>query len=365
MSWSLTIGRLFGVAIRVHITFVMFLVWIGLAAFHSRGAEAALESVVYIVLIFVCVIMHEFGHILVARRYGIETDEVTLLPIGGVASLHRMPDTPSRELAVAIAGPLVNLVIAAALVVAIGVSTFSPAGMEDLANPGLSMLERLAAANLILALFNLIPAFPMDGGRVLHALISLRTGDARATDIAATIGQACAFGLGLIGLFGYPILLFVAIFVYVAAAEEAKLSHVRQALAGLMVGEVMETEAMTIPLHATLKEAVDLLLATPQDDFPLVDAFGKPVAATTRSEIIAALRSQDPQAPLPSRPAATIRAVETADKALQALSDARVGALCVIDAEGVFVGLLPRQALAEAMMIRAAQPSWRFRRKVT
>ena len=361
MSWSFTIGRLWGVAVRVHVTFAIFLVWIAVAAWQSKGPEAALESVVFIVLIFICVTAHEFGHILAARRFGIETEDVTLLPIGGVASLRRMPDTPLRELAVALAGPAVNLVVGLALVLVAG--SLTSADVEDIANPGISMVARLASANLFLALFNLIPAFPMDGGRVLHALLAMKLGDIRATDIAATIGQASAFALGFLGLMFSPMLLFIAIFVYVAAAEEARAGHLKQALVGLTVADVMETQLLVIPVEANLKDAVDLLVQTAQSDFPIVDAFRKPVASANRAAIIAALGKDDPASPLPQTPALTIRAAASAESALQAFHDPQATALCVVDPDGALVGLLPRQALAEAMMIRAARPDWRFRRR--
>ncbi len=361
MSWSFTIGRFFGVAVRVHVTFAIFLAWIAIAAWVSKGPMAAIESVVFIVLLFACVTLHEFGHILVARRFGIGTHEVTLLPIGGVASLQRMPDTPLRELAVAIAGPAVNFVIAAALFLVIG--SFGAADAIDIANPGQSMVLRLAAANLFVAVFNLIPAFPMDGGRVLHALVAMRIGDARATDIAATIGQAAAFALGMAGLLWSPMLLFVAIFVYVAAAEEARVGHLRHGLVGLSVGQVMETRVMTIPVLATLQDAVDYLMESAQADFPIVDAFGKPVATTTRAAILAALRGENGNAALPQTPAATIRPLASAEAAFEALQDPAISALCVVDADSALIGLLPRQALAEAVMIRAARPDWRFPRR--
>ena len=146
------------------------------------------------------------------------------------------------------------------------------------------MVARLASANLFLALFNLIPAFPMDGGRVLHALLAMKLGDIRATDIAATIGQASAFALGFLGLMFSPMLLFIAIFVYVAAAEEARAGHLKQALVGLTVADVMETQLVVIPVEANLKDAVDLLVQTAQSDFPIVDAFRKPVASANRAE---------------------------------------------------------------------------------
>jgi Zn-dependent protease/CBS domain-containing protein len=325
---------------------------------------AALESLVFILLLFACVTAHEFGHILVARRYGIETQEVTLLPIGGVASLKRMPDTPARELAVALAGPAVNVVIALVLAAALG--SFGLADMDKLANPGVSMLARLAGANLFLAVFNLIPAFPMDGGRVLHALLAMRWDEARATEMAAAVGQACAFALGFLGLFGNPILLFIAIFVYVAAGEEVGASRLKQSLRGLTAADVMETRLVTLPLGANLRDALDLALTTDQNDFPLVDAFAKPAAQTTRAALLGAIKSHEPNEPAETvarAPAQTIRAAAPAQAAFEQLQAAEVSALCVVDESGALVGLLPRHALAEMMLLRAAPAGWSPRRR--
>jgi CBS-domain-containing membrane protein len=200
----------------------------------------------------------------------------------------------------------------------------------------------------------------------LHALLSIWMGDERATDIAATIGQACAFGLGFLGLAGNPLLLFVAIFVYMAASEEAHYSHLRHALAGLTVADVMETRALNLPYHATLRDAVELLRDAPQSDFPVVDAFGKPVGIASRSAILVALQKggdPDAAASLPQTPAPTIRANVSAQKALETFSEANAAALCAVDADGGLVGLLPKQALIENMLIRAARPDWRFTRR--
>ena len=191
-------------------------IWIAVSAWARGGLSAALDSTLFIVLLFLCVVLHEFGHILAARRYGIQSPEVTLLPIGGVASMQRLPADPRQELVVALAGPAVNLVIGLALALALG--SLHPGELADIDDPHLSLMGRLAAANIFLVVFNLIPAFPMDGGRVLHALLAMRLGGARATEIAAKIGQAFALGLGFLGLFGNPLLIFIAIFVYMAAA---------------------------------------------------------------------------------------------------------------------------------------------------
>ena len=222
MLWSITIGRFGGTEVKIHITFILLLAWIAFSAWARGGPAAALDSTLFIVLLFACVVLHEFGHILTARRYGISTPTVTLLPIGGVASMQRLPSNPAQELVVALAGPAVNLVIGLLLIAALG--SLNPGDLAQIDNPNLSLMGRLAIANIFLAVFNLIPAFPMDGGRVLHALLAMRLGGPAATEIAARIGQGLAFGLGFLGLFGNPLLIFIAIFVYIAAAGEAQMS---------------------------------------------------------------------------------------------------------------------------------------------
>jgi Zn-dependent protease len=194
MSWSLTIGRFGATTVRVHLTFFLLLAWIGVSAWEKGGFPAARDSVLFIALIFTCVVLHEFGHIIMARRFGIETPDVILLPIGGVARMPRMPQKPAQELAVAIAGPMVNVAIAFLLFLVLG--TIQPDDLTRIEDPRVSFLARLAAANVFLVIFNMIPAFPMDGGRVLHAVLAMKLGAARATQIAAAIGQALAFALG-------------------------------------------------------------------------------------------------------------------------------------------------------------------------
>ena len=217
MSWSLTIGRFGATTVRVHLTFFLLLAWIGVSAWEKGGLPAARDSVLFIALIFTCVVLHEFGHIIMARRFGIETPDVILLPIGGVARMPRMPQKPAQELAVAIAGPMVNVAIAFLLFLVLG--TIQPDDLTRIEDPRVSFLARLAAANVFLVIFNMIPAFPMDGGRVLHAVLAMKLGGARATQIAAAIGQALAFALGFLGLFGNPLLIFHA---YRDARHDAK-----------------------------------------------------------------------------------------------------------------------------------------------
>jgi Zn-dependent protease len=364
MRWSITIGSFGGTAVKIHITFILFLAWIAFSAWSRGGPAAALDSTVFIVLLFACVVLHEFGHIAAARRYGIGTPEVTLLPIGGVASLQRLPSDPSQELVVALAGPAVNLAIGLVLIAVVG--SVRPDELTQIDNPNLSLISRLAVANIFLAVFNLIPAFPMDGGRVLHALVAMRVGGPRATEIAARIGQALAFGLGFLGLFGNPLLVFIAIFVYIAAAAEAQMSAAHESLKGVSVGEAMETRFTPVSIDANLGQAVDALLATAQHEFPVVDAFGKPVGLLTREDILGAVRKHGGDEPASAFMRSGVEAVRPAtpvESVFDRLQGPSSAALYVTDADGRIVGLLTRQALGEVMMIRAARPDWRFDRK--
>lgn len=363
MSWSLTIGRFGGTLLRVHLTFFLLLAWIGVSAWLKGGPQAAAVSVLFIALIFACVVLHEFGHITMARRFGIETPDVILLPIGGVARMARMPDQPAQELAVAIAGPMVNVVIAIVLFLIVG--AIHPDNLAKIDDPGVSLLARLAAANAFLVIFNMIPAFPMDGGRVLRALLAMKFGGARATQIAAGLGQALAFALGFLGLFGNPLLIFIAIFVYVAAAGEAQMTAFTEAARGLSVADAMETRFNVIPLEATLAEAVETLLATAQHEFPVVDAFGKPAGLVTREDILSALKSHSRDAAVATFmrvPLETVRRSAPLESLLPQLQGPDSTVMAVTDADGSLVGLLTRQNLAEMMVIKSLRPDWRFGR---
>ncbi len=364
MPWSITVGRFGGTEVKIHITFLLFLAWIAFAAWGQGGPAAALDSSLFIILIFACVVLHEFGHILAARRYGIQSPTVTLLPIGGVASMQRLPSDPRQELVVALAGPAVNLVIGFALLLAMG--PLHQGDLTQIENSHLSLIGRLAAANLFLFAFNLIPAYPMDGGRVLHALLAMRIGGPLATEIAAKVGQAFAIGLGFLGLFGNPLLIFIAIFVYIAAAGEAQMSAAQEALKDLSVGEAMETGFTPIPIEANLGQAVDALTSTAQHEFPVVDAFQKPIGLLTREDILTAVREHGREEPASAfmrsgvesvRPSTPVQAV------FERLQDPKAAALYVTDPDGAIVGLLTRQALGEVVLIRSVRPDWRFERR--
>ncbi len=288
MSWSIPIIRIAGIQLRIHVTFLLL---IGFIALRS-GSE-----VIFVLLLFLCVVLHEFGHALAAKGYGINTPDITLLPIGGVARLERIPEEPKQELVIAIAGPLVNVIIAACLYVVIGARGHVA---PDMAVQKGDMLVGLFQINVWLLLFNLLPAFPMDGGRVLRALLATRMTYARATQVAATVGQAFAFVFGIVGLFGIPglfhanpFLIFIAFFVYLGASQEAALAQMRDVSRRFPVSSAMVREFRTLPATATLQEAVDALLATSQHDFPVLDEAGNVAGILTRHDLIAALHKGD------------------------------------------------------------------------
>ena len=180
MGWSFRLFDVGGTAVRVHVTFFLLLAWIAAIHWARGGAAEAIDGIVFILALFACVVLHEFGHVFAARRYGIKTSDVTLLPIGGVASLERMPEKPSQEIVVALAGPAVNIVIALVLMFVLG-ARFDLSQMAQLEQAQSTLTGRIAAANMMLFAFNLIPAFPMDGGRVLRAILAIWMGYTRAT----------------------------------------------------------------------------------------------------------------------------------------------------------------------------------------
>src|SRR5262249_37801022 len=217
---------------------------------------AAWKGLLFMTVLFLCVLAHEFGPIFTARAFGVPTPDVTLLPIGGVARLARIPEEPRQELLIAVAGPAVNVVIALALVAFAG-AQINMQHVATVGNARISMIDRLAEVNLFLAAFNMIPAFPMDGGRVFRALLATQLGYVRATEVAASVGQWVAFALGFIGLFYNPLLIFIAIFVYLAAASEAHMVGLRAMSRGVPVTAAMVTRFATLKPTDHIDQAIE------------------------------------------------------------------------------------------------------------
>jgi stage IV sporulation protein FB len=359
MGWSLTIGKVAGTAVRIHVTFLLFLAWIFGIYYISGGAQAAWSGLLFVVLLFLCVLLHEFGHIFTARAFGVRTPDVILLPIGGVSRLERIPEKPSEEFLIAIAGPAVNVVIAVLLVLLAG-ANLATDNLASLESTSASLVDRLAAVNLFLALFNLIPAFPMDGGRVLRALLASRLGYVHATEIAAMIGQWVAFALGFLGLFGNPLLIFIAIFVYLAASSEAHLVAIRAMSRGVPVTAAMMTQFATLTPDEHVDAAVETLLRTSQGEFPVVDGMGRPLGVLARNDLIRALKERGPDSRVADAMTNRIPTVShrsCLEDAFRLLQEKSVPAVGVVDASERLVGLVTSETVGEMLMLHQAMPA--------
>lgn len=362
MGASLTIGRVAGTYVRLHITFLLFLAWIGISDYLAGGVAAAVDSVVFLLLVFLCVTLHEFGHIAMARHFGIRTPEVILSPIGGIASMERIPEQPLQELLVAIAGPLVNVVIALLLmaVFGIGFASYSSAGFDKA-----TLAERLFIVNVTLVLFNLVPAFPMDGGRVLRAVLAMNIGPARATALAARIGQGFAALFVVLGLFYNPILMLVGIFIYFAAASEEQSAAFTGFAAKLTVMDAMEPSPILLAVHQPISAAIDALLSSPQKEFPVLDAQSRIAGLLDRDAMILGLRDHGTAITVGDvmRAAEPLPTHEPLAQAFTRMRNRGVNAEVVADGAGRAVGVLTQENIAEMMMVESARPGWRFVRR--
>jgi Zn-dependent protease/predicted transcriptional regulator len=323
----------------------------------AGGSAAALSGIAFILALFACVVLHELGHALTARRYGIRTRDITLLPIGGVSRLERIPDDPRQEVWVSLAGPAVNVVIAAALYAWLLLSqTLRP--FSALTMAGGPFLERLLLVNVSLAVFNLLPAFPMDGGRVLRALLAMRMDYVRATQVAAYVGQAMALAFGLLGLFTNPFLVFIALFVWIGAAQEASMVQMRTGLSGIPVSRAMLTDFHSVAPDDAAKRVLDLILAGSQQDFPVVDGGqgGRVAGVLLRSDVLKALaqRGSDWRVrDIMRREFEVVDAADMLDTAFARLQSCNCHTLPVTS-RGALVGLLTMENVGEFLLIQSA-----------
>jgi Zn-dependent protease len=364
MRWSFLIGRVAGTAIRIHVTFLLFLLIIGIVVFRQSGSNAALDAVAFITLVFACIVLHEFGHILMARYFGIKTRDVTLFPIGGVANIERMPDKPYQELLVALAGPFVNFVIFSIIFITLG-RELDATQIENIGDPASSLAVRVASANLVLMIFNLLPAFPMDGGRVFRALLAMRIGKSKATRIAAAIGQALAIFLGFMGFFGNPMLILIAIFIFIAAGSEAETATFHDATHDLTVRDAMILSPAPLRPQDTLREAINHLLSRADDDFAVVEKGNPEIGTVTRDKLLLALAAHDDGTPVSSvmrKAEHILHENESLENALSIFERSDAQALIVKDKNDEISGLISRAAIAQAILIKTARPNWVFHR---
>jgi Zn-dependent protease/predicted transcriptional regulator len=354
MGWSWRIGRIAGIDVYVHPTFLILLAWLGLVYYlERRDPMDALSGIIFTLALFGIVVVHELGHALMARRFGIRTRDITLLPIGGVSHLERIPEIPSQELLVALAGPAVNVVIAGGiyaglLLMGLGVL---PAG-EALRGRG-GFWQAMFWVNISLAAFNAIPAFPMDGGRVFRALLAMRLDHVTATRVAVGAGQVIAVLFGLLGLLANPLLIFIAVFVWLAGAQEAGLVVVRSALGGIPVRRVMITDFRSLRVDDPLSRDVADVLAGFQQDFPVVED-DRVVGILTRNGLAAALGRYGPETSVGEvlqRDSATADPREMLQTVFERIQAGQCRTLPVAS-DGRMVGLLTADNVAEVLLIQ-------------
>jgi len=358
-SWSFRIANFGGTEVRIHFTFfllLLFYFWLGAS---QGGTKMALQTLVLVGAMFTCVLLHEFGHVLAARRFGIQTPDITLLPIGGVARLERMPRDPKQELIVAVCGPLVNVAIALVIWALLGFKT--PGHADFTMNPAKGgFWAMLMVWNGFMVLFNMIPAFPMDGGRVLRAVLAMFMEYGPATRAAASIGQTIAvLAFVIVLMIGKsPLLLIIALFIFMSAGQEASMVTEEESTRGLQVRHAMLTDFHKLTRGATLGDAVRLLLSGTQHDFPIVDGGGRFSGLLTRTALIGALAEHGvnhPATDAMDKCETTLKPNDALNDAMALLRAAPCPALPVIDPESEqLIGLLTTENIGEMLMVRAA-----------
>jgi len=357
MRWSWKIATVAGIQIRVHVTFPLLLVWLFWAG-ANRGIAQAAEGVAFILAVFGCIVLHEFGHALTGKRYGVVTRDITLLPIGGVARLDRIPRHPRQEVTIALAGPLVNVAIAAVLLLYMRLAP----GVYDFSDPGLferSFTARLFMVNVFIVAFNLIPAFPMDGGRVLRALLAMRLDYVRATRIAATVGQGMAILFGFLGLFGNPILILIALFVFIGAGQESTLVQMRSVFEGVPVERAMIRDFRALHSDEPIARAVELLLDGHQQDFPVLAGpdGALPVGILSRSDLLKAVAggmTDVKVGDVARKNCAAVRPGDMLEDVFQKMQENGCPAVPVVEAGKGIVGMVTLENVGEFAMVQAA-----------
>ncbi len=355
MRWSFAVGRIAGIQLRIHVTFLLLLVLFPLWA--AGSVREAVEVVGVLLSVFACVVLHELGHALAARRYGIGTREIVMLPIGGLARLERMPERPVQEIVVALAGPFVNVLIAGAIAIVLAFTGGVPNPVAVLADGTDRYLVFLFAANLVMLAFNLVPAFPMDGGRVLRALLAMRLPFERATHLASLVGQGFALVFVAVAILAkMPTLVLVAVFVFMAAAEERAVVRTRGAMSGVPVGAAMLTRFDTLEARDPLARAAGLLVAGDQQDFPVLED-GRWLGMLSRADLVRGLQVEGDEAPVGR---VVVMDVETVDvdapleEALVRMRSASMSAMPVLS-RGQLVGLLTIENVADWLLVREAR----------
>lgn len=357
MKYSLHLGRPFGIRVSVHWTFILIIVWVVFVNMQQgMNLLQTAYSVLFILAIFVCVVLHELSHSLMARRYGINTRGITLLPIGGVADLEKMPDEPRQELAVSLAGPLMNVAIALVLWVllaATGSLHIDASTFQEITHSNFLLI--LMFANLTLAVFNLVPAFPMDGGRVFRSLLALKMSRDDATYVAMNIGKVFAFFIALWGIYANPFLIFIAIFIYIGAQREYEMVKYSSVLSGYKVSDVLMHEYTPLHPDDPIRRAVDILLDGPEQRFIVADD-NQVKGILTRNDIIQGLTRYDQQTEvrqIMNTQVTTFTADTPLEKVYEQMRNQQITMAPVLQDEKL-AGLIDLDNINEFLMVRRA-----------
>ncbi len=367
MRWSYRIFRVFDIDVRVHATFFFIVAYFAYAWGAARepgGLYGALYGVVLVLLLFGLVVMHELTHSLVARSFGVGVRDITLLPIGGMAAMDEMPKEPREELLVAVAGPMSNVVVgvimAALAPLLIDTSLFGDFGRlsDALLAPGLQgAYLYLLFVNFMLAVFNLLPAFPMDGGRVFRSVLAMRMGRARATRVAVGVGQVLAVLLGLLGAFGGGILMvIVAVFIFFGAQAEGRGDEMKGVLEDLRVAQAVNVEVETARPEQSIGELAARLFHTYQADFPVVSHDGSVLGVVTRDRLISLLGQHGPEFPVSEAMRVDVPTGSLTDSVydvFQRMQSSGSRVMPIVE-QGRFVGMVSLEDIGEAFALLSA-----------
>jgi Zn-dependent protease/CBS domain-containing protein len=354
MGWSINIGKIFGINFRIHVTFFLLLLFIFISVLPQHGFQRALLATLFICAVFVCVLIHEIGHSLIAHRFGKEAKSITLLPIGGVAMMEEMPEKPAQEIAMAIIGPFINLIIAGVLYLFIG--HWSGIGAPNLTpDSAKGFFAGLIGVNIMLAIFNLIPAFPMDGGRVLRGLLALRLNFVQATTTAVFIGQAIAMFFLFFGIFFNWWLAIIGLFLYIGAGSEKHQVILKSLLKNVPASEAMTTEFVALRPNDTLRKAIEHFHHGCQDDFPVLGNKGIE-GVLTRDRILASIHEKGldiPVSEIMDRTFASVTPKMPLDDVYKKLLSSRKTAVAVVDKNSV-KGMVCLDGISRYFMIKSA-----------
>jgi Zn-dependent protease len=361
MRWSIPIGRVFGITLRLHVTFLIFLAFIAYGGFTEEGLNGAGWSVAMFVSIFACIAFHELGHSVVAQQLGVQVKSITLLPIGGVAALHSIPENPWHEIAITVAGPMVNAAIACVLIPITGIPSHwllvaMPHDMHGL-------LLTLAQANVTLFLFNFIPAFPMDGGRLLRACLALVLSYRQATTIAAMVGQGLAILFVLVGLKISFWLVVIGAFIFMGADGEERIVRIRSVLHDLDVEDVMSRDFAVLSPADPVARGIELIYQTGQDDFPVIQD-GQLLGIATRPALVEAVNKHGADTPVGNHLDTDLAVVSPQDKVSRVYEEIIGGAnaSAIVADGGRIVGMLSPENISRYLLVQSSLKSRRRRR---